>query len=271
MLVRTITALIIAAVFLICLWKMPPPILMYIISAVVIIGAWEWAQLCWRDNIAFQMAYCLCFTALLMIIMMHPAWVIDGWRSMGMEVLGAALIGWTLIIFFMLHTPASQWLWNSRLVRSLMGFILLVPAWWAIAMLRTMEYGEWLVLYTVLLIACMDVGAYIFGRTWGRKPLAPRMSPGKTWVGLYSGMALASGFAVSALWLFPFLSMHILWISIVVASFSLYGDLVESAAKRQQNIKDSSRILPGHGGVLDRIDSLTLALPLFTFLWWHTV
>jgi phosphatidate cytidylyltransferase len=128
------------------------------------------------------------------------------------------------------------------------------------------------VLFLLLLIWAADTAAYFIGRRWGSRKLAPTLSPGKTWVGVYGALAAAGIAALAlALWLdlTAGLAAGVVVICLLTASISVVGDLYESLVKRRRGVKDSGRLLPGHGGMLDRIDSLTAAAPVFAlgFLW----
>jgi phosphatidate cytidylyltransferase len=141
------------------------------------------------------------------------------------------------------------------------GFVVLVPAWLALSKLHT--YKPQLMLFLLLLVVAADVGAYFAGRRFGRVKLAPRVSPGKTWEGVGGGILGATIIAIiGVVWLdmpfWPFVGLCVL-----VVFASIVGDLTESLSKRHAGLKDSGTLLPGHGGVLDRVDSITAAAPVF--------
>lgn len=155
---------------------------------------------------------------------------------------------------------------------SIAGVLILLPAWYCLVQLQALEpQGKELVLFVMLLVWTADIGAYFSGRRWGRRKLASRVSPGKSWEGVLGGMtaALLLGI-VYTLYAYDDNQERLLFMFIcfITVSGSILGDLMESLAKRQADIKDSGSILPGHGGVLDRIDSLTAALPLFFCAIW---
>jgi len=152
-------------------------------------------------------------------------------------------------------------------MRLAMGLWVLLPTWVGFSVLR--ESGAAWLLFVLLLVWGADIGAYFVGRALGRHKLAPRVSPGKTWEGV------AGGLMVTALLAIVFASWQSLGVAgglmlmlatAVVTLVSVLGDLLESMLKRHRGIKDSSQLLPGHGGVLDRVDSLTAAVPLFALL-----
>ncbi len=149
------------------------------------------------------------------------------------------------------------------------GPLLLATPWYAMLVLRSQPEGEWLVLLLLLLVWGADIGAYFAGRRWGQAKLLPAVSPGKTVAGAVGG-SLASIMiaAVAALFMEqpPLMMAYFLFVGFVVSWISILGDLAESLFKRRAGVKDSGTLLPGHGGVLDRIDSVTVAAPFFHLL-----
>ena len=149
-----------------------------------------------------------------------------------------------------------------------LGLIILVPTWCSLVYLKSLANGSAFIIYLLFLIWAADSGAYFIGRKWGKRKLASHVSPGKTWEGTIAGI-ISGLFVTMAFILFTenIVNNEILFIliSILVIVMSVIGDLMESIVKRNANIKDSGHLLPGHGGILDRIDSLTAAAPVFTF------
>jgi phosphatidate cytidylyltransferase len=168
-------------------------------------------------------------------------------------------------VFWLLAAPV--WLargvnLQQRTALVLSGFIVLVPAGLALAALPPLQ-----VLAVLVLVWVADTAAYFVGRAWGRRKLAPSISPGKTWEGAWGGIAAALAYAIIC----GGLAGGVAWVPLVagaavLAVLSIVGDLFESAAKRQAGVKDSGTLLPGHGGILDRIDSATATLPLAALL-----
>jgi phosphatidate cytidylyltransferase len=123
--------------------------------------------------------------------------------------------------------------------------------------------GPWLVLALLAVVWASDIGAYFVGRRWGRMRLAPAVSPGKTWEGLLGGLALAGAVGALVAALLGLSPLTVSAMALSVAALSVVGDLTESMFKRNVGVKDSGTLIPGHGGVLDRMDSITAAVPLF--------
>jgi len=188
------------------------------------------------------------------------------------KLLIVALLVWVVAsISVLLYPKTTKTLFRGPWLRGLLGIVILAAAWLAIVVIRSLlinvDYtlGAWMLLLMLVIIWGADVGAYFAGKTWGKTKLAPVVSPNKTWEGALGGLvlAVAVGMAVASL-----LSLELDWLKftvfvIVMVVLSVFGDLFESMLKRQANIKDSSNILPGHGGLLDRLDSTLSVAPFF--------
>jgi phosphatidate cytidylyltransferase len=155
----------------------------------------------------------------------------------------------------------------------MIGILVLVPFWQALLIVRQSEISLvsistlWIILYMLLLVWAADVASYFSGKTWGRRKLAPSVSPGKSWEGAWGGLSSSIVLATAAALILslPLRAAIILAVmSFATAVMSIFGDLTESMFKREAGLKDSSNLLPGHGGFMDRIDSLTAAVPIFT-------
>lgn len=250
---RVVTALFLVAGFLCVLFLLPAMAASAAFAVMAALAAWEWGGLLKLDQpgrIACGVVVvvsCLAastspavFPALWLLsaafwFLLVPAWLIRRWPLSGRKSLGL-LVGWVVI----------------------------VPTWAALVNLH--GRGPGLLLAVMALVWVADIAAYFTGRAFGRHKLAPAISPGKTWEGVAGAVAgvLIYGFAAA---LYSQSAMPGGWIGfagllILLTALSIAGDLFESLAKRQAKIKDSSNLLPGHGGVLDRIDSLTSTLPL---------
>lgn len=251
------------------------------LAGVLAIGAWEWARLAGFGRTWLRAAYvvfiaaCMALTA---VSISEADWVLPVLLSL---VLLWWVIALTLVLGYEAPTPAppggSTEARDARhsvglMSRAAIGIVVLVAPWMALVALGsisipdTPRLGRYLVLFLLVLMWVADSGAYFAGRRWGRHKLAPRVSPGKTWEGVWGAfagtvlLAVLAGFAfdVTPRYLVLFVAL-----CLVTVAFSVLGDLVESLFKRQAGLKDSSHLLPGHGGLLDRIDSLTAAAPVF--------
>src|SRR5690606_37428519 len=161
--------------------------------------------------------------------------------------------------------PASRILWGAPSIRAVMGGLVVLPTGFSLVTLRNLQDGELWILAAVLIVAAADSGAYFSGRRWGRRKLAPSVSPGKSWEGVAGGVLAATlTFGIFLVLRGETFSNWLVLIAMPTALISVLGDLLESMLKRHRGIKDSGRMLPGHGGVLDRVDGLAAAVPIFT-------
>lgn len=267
---RVITALVLLALVLPGLFFLPQVWWALLVALFIGIAAWEWGGLLGfgqsgRRLLGVALAI-LCSAAALL----DPAAIgaVAG-GALGvpwvMAAYGVAAVFWCIVIPLWLRV---KWKLPPGLPGLLVGLVVLFPTWLALVQLRVAGPGVLLAIMATVWMA--DIAAYFSGKTFGKHKLAPSISPGKTWEGaigacigvvLY-GVALRIGFSFAPVGL-P------LWILalLAVTAISIIGDLYESMLKRQAGIKDSSNVLPGHGGVLDRIDSLTSTLPVVALLW----
>lgn len=262
---RILTGLILAPIMIGGIFYLPVPEFMLFIGAIAALGAWEWANLSGITNNVGRVVYAV-IVVLLLVVLQH----FD--LEQEADVLYGAIAWWVLALILVATHPKLQSVWKSTPVRLLMGLVILVPMWVGFVQIKSYPYSDYLMLYVMFLVWGADVGAYFAGRTFGKRKLAPNVSPGKTWEGVYGGLATTMLFAVTAgLILQNKIMMDLTnkqWallfgITLAVTVVSVVGDLVESMVKRLRGIKDSSNLLPGHGGVMDRIDSMTAALPVF--------
>ena len=257
---RIITAVCLAAGLFVALFLLPPAGAAMAFAAVVAIAAWEWAGLL-KSSARSRKLYAV--LTLILCAAIYAAGM-PGWLLATM---------WSLaVVFWLLLMPF--WLWRRWPLTAggsgfLVGAMLLLPSWAAMVMLQ--RKSALLLLAAMALVWVADIAAYFAGRRWGRHKLAPSISPGKTWEGAAGGVlaVLAYGLLLGAVTgrvaqphAFAFAAAAL----VLATAVSILGDLFESLVKRQAGEKDSSRLLPGHGGVLDRIDSLTSTLPLFCLI-----
>ena len=268
---RILTALVLAALFLGALLGLEPRQFALFAGLVIGVGAWEWSRLAGLASAPARFTYLVVLAALMLGVFVF-AGLAEG-RVNPAVVRPLLLLGclwWALALLWVQGYPSSALLWGSVAARLLIGVLVLIPAWLALAVLSQRDDGHWLILLVVLVVAGADVGAYFAGRALGRRKLAPAVSPGKTLEGLAGGLATVLVVASIFLALSP--GHRDLWwqwglVVSMTALASVLGDLLDSMVKRHRGVKDSGVILPGHGGILDRIDSLTAALPVFCLLY----
>lgn len=255
--VRLVTALVLIVLFLSALLLLPDLYWAVALLAVACIGAWEWSAIA-GYALSTRRLYVLfvAMTGLYLLPLPLPAIALVWQQQMQMWVIFAATVFWLLL--------ATYWLLKHRVpkdtvIMACTGWMVLMPTWLALVSLR--RVSPLLVLALVATVGIADSAAYIIGKRFGRYKLAPLISPGKTWEGVFGAVAAVTLYGV-ILCLFFDLGLWILVGLWGVTVLSIVGDLFESLIKRQAGLKDSGTWLPGHGGVLDRIDGLTATLPL---------
>lgn len=253
---RIVTAVILIPIFLLLVFFLPPVGFCLFTGAIIILAAYEWSNLMGLSHAPRA----LIFPAILILFLI---------ASLAMYipyVVYFAVLWWILATLLILLYPKSSTRWGqSVLVKGIMGVLVLMPSWVAINFIRE-QNGIEAVLFLFVLIWVADSAAYFTGKKWGKHKLAPLISPGKTWQGVIG--ALVATIIVTILALSLMKVSYPIWpgaiiVSLITVIFSIIGDLFESMLKRKANIKDSGNLIPGHGGILDRIDSLTAAAPIF--------
>lgn len=250
---RIITALALLAGFLCVLFLFPRPAVAVAFGIVAGLMAWEWAGLMRidRDGRVLYMLFILA----------------SCWFAYGEPDFAYPKLWWLSAAFWLLLVPV--WLWKrwrmdgNDMTGYLVGWIVIVPTWAAMVALQAMN--PWLLFAAMALVWVADIAAYFAGRAWGRRKLAPAISPGKTWEGVGGAIAGVTFYGTVATLVAGYVPANKpLWFAMLLALtvVSVVGDLFESMVKRQAEVKDSSNLLPGHGGLLDRLDSQTSTLPL---------
>lgn len=256
---RIITAAVLALTVIWAVLKLPAAGFGLALLAVAVLGAWEWARLAGLNGTRGRLLY-----GGLVLAAILALWPLVGNVAIVETLLILVCLGWCYALFWIGRYAARPERRDRAIMIGGAGVIVLVASWVALISLRG-EFGPTYVLFLLLLIWVADTGAYFAGRRWGRRKLALTVSPGKTWEGAFgAGLATLAFASIGA----AFLDLGARWpgfvvVCMVTVGFSIVGDLFESMMKRQRGVKDSGALLPGHGGVLDRLDSLTAAAPVF--------
>lgn len=261
---RVITAITLALFFLGILFGLSAMQFALVLTLIVMIAGWEWSDLAGLSQSWQRYAYALMVGCAIAATALYTR-IFDSLAPSGDQirsVLVAATIWWAVSLLWVQGYPSSALLWDRPWIKAVIGFLVLVPTWLALVFLHSRADGQWLILLLILLVACADIGAYFSGKRFGRRKLAPAVSPGKTWEGFWGGVVVCLFLAIALAW---FCDGNWLTLAIVIPAslISVLGDLSESMFKRQRGVKDSSQLLPGHGGLLDRVDGITAAAPVF--------
>jgi phosphatidate cytidylyltransferase len=266
---RFLTALVLAPLMLAGIYLLPDEAFRVFIGIIILLGAWEWANIAGYD----QRLQRILVTAGMALVLVVIHFMVPVSSAVWTYLIMSSLVWWFVASVIVFRYPnTSGWLVFGPL-KLLAGLPILGAFWLGLVWLKSEESADLLLTWLMLLVWGADIGAYFAGRAFGRRKLAPNVSPGKTWAGVYGGML--TSVIISLVIAYFYLPEHSLkgWIWLLVLSsaviaVSVMGDLFESLLKRNRGIKDSSSLLPGHGGVLDRIDSLCAATPMFVLLWY---
>lgn len=274
---RIITASILATLIISAVFFLSALQFALVIAIVVLIGAWEWTYLIKIEKIALR--------ALFLVALIIPMLGITFWTQF-LELVALTfewqdvrehsgliewlvippVLFWVLIMIIIRKLPATFLKLELKTsYRAVTGWFVLLMAWMFISRLHLL-YGHEMMLYFLILIWMADISAYFVGKKYGNEKLSPEISPGKTIAGMYGalGSAVVCGIALSLIYKFTWMSaIDFILLSVLTVLISIYGDLFFSLMKRQRGVKDSGIIFPGHGGVLDRVDSIIAAAPFF--------
>ena len=256
--VRIVTASILALMLLAGLFLLNPDWTAFGFGIVFTAGAWEWAGFGGLQSGASRAAYA---SAIAVLLALSWHWAEDPAHLRAL--LALACVWWVAAFFWLAIAPLK----HQPGVALLCGIPVLVPAFVALGRLDRVSgdpmRGPAIVLWLVLLVIAADIGAFFVGRSLGKHKLAPQVSPGKTWEGALGGLAAVALVAWGGAAYFGLPALPCIAFGCAVGIFSVIGDLTESMFKRSAGLKDSGVLLPGHGGILDRIDSVTAAAPLY--------
>lgn len=257
---RIITAFFLIPLTLLVLFYLPLQAFAYLTAFIALAAAWEWSSLMQvkrRARFGYLLFIICGFVAALFIPVIN--------------ILAIAAIWWLIATTLIVIYPHASAYYQHFFWRGMMGLLIIVPCWVAINYIRSQPQGLYLLLFLFVLVWGADSTAYFVGKKWGKHKLAPMVSPGKTIQGIIGALCFTLIYITCFLWLLK-MPLH-LWswcfiLALCTVLFSIIGDLFESLIKRQAGVKDSGTLLPGHGGLLDRIDSLTAAAPIFAFGAW---
>lgn len=255
---RIITAFILIPLFLLILFYFPPKAFCLLTGLVILGAGWEWSRLSGMQSLLPRLTYLAVLLLSLMSVLFIP-----------MPLVLLVTFAWWMValVLVLLYPRGEAWLQKAVITRAVMGVFVLVPCWAAINVIRNDPMGIYALLYLLVLVFGSDSAAYFAGRYYGRHKLIPAVSPGKSWEGVLGAMVFSTIFVLAVLWkggntplaIWPW----VLGLSLTTVAASILGDLFESLIKRIAGVKDSGNGLPGHGGLCDRIDSLTAAAPVF--------
>lgn len=276
---RLITAIWLIPLVLGAIFLLPPSYFAWALVAVFLIAAKEWGRIidneCNVTHWSFTCTVAVILVALNLIVPTDVVWISGQLHPIYLAIIMIGAFWWLISLLLVVSYPKSASLWQkSPMLKSMFGQLTLVPCFTALIALKSLSsqvspyFGPSLVLLVMLIVWAADSGAYFVGKAIGKTKLMPAVSPAKTLEGLLGGLVTTMIVAGIVMYNSPEQELGlVVAVTIFVALVSALGDLSESMFKRAACIKDSGTILPGHGGVLDRIDSLTAALPVFTLIY----
>jgi len=273
---RVITAVILLALFFPILFFSPTIILSIVASILISLASWEWGRFIWGVQSRYPIYYSLLIQALLALLIYcsqgNDQELIYILNDFMMVILWISMIFWIIVMPFILSRKLQFSIKNNTSLLAIAGVIIFTSDWYAFMLLR--DKGLWVLLSVLMIVWTADIGAYFTGKKFGKHKLAPQLSPGKSIEGALGGTVAVCilglifySINISNMNFFNVIGQHLNWInliflSIFLAGMSVIGDLFESQLKRLSNMKDSSGLLPGHGGALDRLDALLPVLPI---------
>ncbi|MFC0309152.1 CDP-archaeol synthase [Gallibacterium trehalosifermentans] len=276
---RILSALVLVSLVFIVLFVFPPLLFACTCALLVVLAVWEWTQFAKvKQPIMRGIITSIAAALLYLFIYASSDFIASGkiLNDVSELLIVSSLVWWSIAFILVITYPKSTTFWGtSAIAQLLFAFFTLTPFFLSLLALRFYQYnsssyqGIILLLYVFLLVWAADTGAYFAGRKFGKHKLAAKVSPGKTWEGVIGGIALTIIVAAIFLTITPLYEATnlsfagLVVVSVLTVMVSILGDLTESMLKRHCGIKDSSQLIPGHGGILDRVDSLTAALPVF--------
>jgi len=264
---RVLTALLLLPLAMAAIFALPVQWFLVVLAAILLAGSREFGRLAGFSGSAGSYLLVLVQAVILAMLFIYA----DQWDSRILTYLYIICAAWLLMFIRLpLYRPETPVNNNYRLISFITAIVSITSGWFAVCWIRTQPDGSWLILLLLLIVWAADTGAYFAGKTFGKKKLAPHISPGKTQAGLLGGLVSGPLVALLAANLMPLEKIEpvtLVLISLVTVLASVGGDLMISLHKRTSGFKDSSNLLPGHGGILDRLDSLLAAAPFFALTW----
>lgn len=250
---RILTAAVGVVLLFSVLFALPADIARLVIAGVIVYAGWEWAAFPGFRGVGPRAAYAAMVGAAVAVLY----WAGNAGLVAPATVFAVAIAWWLLALAWIVFRPAAV----SNALAFIAGPVVLLPAWLALDLLYLRD--PQVLLFMLVLVFAADVGAFFAGKRFGRVKLAPAISPGKTWEGVIGGVLLVAVLSFAGARYFGWPAAVVVPFGMAIGLGSVVGDLAVSVFKRASGIKDSGTLFPGHGGLLDRIDSITAAAPLF--------
>lgn len=260
---RVLTALLLAPLVILLILLVPTNVFALLLAVAFLAATWEWSLLAGMKNRTTQVTLLVCAAALFAVL-----WLLRASTWLWPALIVAGVAWWLLVCVWLRHfafgaAPTPE----NRNLKLLAGAFVIFPAWVGGLSIHGSEpHGHIWTFLAMLLVWAADTGAYFSGRFFGKRKLAPQISPGKTWAGVYGAFVTSAVVVLVGGWLLGVRDARLIGlivVAVVTVASSIVGDLLESLMKRHANVKDSGALFPGHGGLLDRLDSVFAALPVF--------
>jgi phosphatidate cytidylyltransferase len=265
---RVLTALLLAPLVIVLILFVPTAWFAVAVAVAFLAALWEWGALSGLQNHVLRS-----------VLLLTAALALWGLWSVRLTAAGPGIVlvgavWWVVVCIWLRHfTFAAAPTPENRALKLVAGACVILPAWMALVLVHSrVPHGQWWTLLALLIVWAADIGAYASGRTFGGRKLAPQISPGKTWAGAYGALVAGVIVMLAGAWLLDVRDARLLAlgaVAVVMVSVSIVGDLLESLMKRHARVKDSGTLFPGHGGLMDRLDSVFAAMPVFAagLLW----
>jgi phosphatidate cytidylyltransferase len=264
---RVLTALLLAPLVVALIVLAPTAVLAGVAAVVFLAALWEWSALSGLRGTPARATFLL-----LAAVGFALLWLLHA-RASSIWAVAVGLAWWAVTAQWLRHFAyAAAPTGENRALKLAAGLLAILPAWSALLMLHAHQpYGQWWTLLALFIVWAADIGAYFSGRRYGKRKLAPQISPGKTWAGVYGAVLAGALVMLLGAWLLQVRGAGLaamLVLAILTIGVSILGDLLESLLKRHAGVKDSGTLFPGHGGLLDRLDSVFAALPVLAAGLW---